>query len=87
MAPITRRAAREKTPPNQRHVGEYDTIEEDQFFNAYDREYGEKSIPMIAIESGTTKPTAKRWLYNRCLNGRDVHYYTRKRSKVLSYKS
>jgi transposase len=87
MAPITRRAAREKTPPNQRHVGEYDTIEKDRFFNAYDREHGEKSIPTIAIESGTTESTAKRWLHDRRLNGRDAHRHTRKRSKVLGHKS
>jgi len=87
MAPITRRAAREKTPPNQRHVGEYDTIKKDRFFNAHDREHGEKSIPMIAIESGTTESTAKRWLYDRRLNGRDAHRYMCKRLKVLGYKS
>lgn len=87
MAPITRRAAREKTPPNQRHVGEYNTIKKDRFFNAYDREHGEKSIPTIAIESGTTKSTVKRWLHDRRLNRRDAHRHTRKRLKVLSYKS
>jgi hypothetical protein len=87
MAPITRRAAREKTPPNQRHVGEYDMIEKGRFFNVYNREHGKKSIPTIAIKSGTTESIAKRWLYDRRLNGRDIHRYMYKRLKVLSYKS
>jgi hypothetical protein len=87
MAPITRRAAREKTPPNQRHVGEYDTIEKGRFFNVYDREHGKKSISMIVIKSGTTESIAKRWLYDRRLNGRDIHRYMCKRLKVLGYKS
>ena len=87
MAPITRRTAREKTPPNQRHVGEYDTIEKDRFFNAYDREHGGKSMPTIAIKSGTTESIVKRWLYDRRLNGRNAYRYTRKRLKVLGYKS
>ena len=87
MAPIIWRAARKKTPPNQRHVSKYDTIEKNQFFNAYNREYSKKSIPTIAIKFGTTEPTIKRWLHNKYLNGHDVYYYTRKRLKVLSYKS
>jgi hypothetical protein len=87
MAPITRRVVYEKTPPNQRHVGEYNTIKKKQFFNAYDQEYSKKSIPTIIIKSGTTESTAKRWLHNRYLNGRDAHRHTHKRSKVLSYKS
>jgi hypothetical protein len=87
MAPITRRAAREKTPPNQRHVGEYNTIKKDRFFNAYDQEHGEKSIPTIAIKSSTTEPTVKRWLHDRRLNGHNAHRHTRKRLKVLGYKS
>jgi hypothetical protein len=57
------------------------------FFDAYDREHGKKSIPTIAIESGTTEPTAKRWLRDRRKNGREAHRHTRKRSKVLGHKS
>jgi hypothetical protein len=72
MAPTTRRAACERTPPRERHVGEYDTIEKDRFFDAYDREHGVKSIPMIALESRTTEPTAKCWLRDRRENGREV---------------
>jgi hypothetical protein len=87
MAPTTRRAARERTPPRQRHVGEYDTIEKDRFFDAYDREHGVKSILTIALESGTTEPIAKRWLRDRRENGREAHRHTRKRSKVLGHKS
>jgi hypothetical protein len=62
-------------------------IEKYRFFNVYNREHSEKSIPIIAIKSGTTEPIAKRWLYNRYLNGHDVHRYTHKKLKVLSYKS
>jgi hypothetical protein len=87
MAPISRRIAREKTPPNQRHVGEYDTIEKGWFFNIYNQEHGKKSIPIIVIKSSTIKSIAKRWLYNRRLNRRDIYRYIYKRSKVLSYKS
>ena len=62
-------------------------IKKDRFFNAYDREYGEKSIPIIAIKSSTTEPIVKRWLYDRRLNRRNVYRYTRKRLKILSYRS
>ncbi|KAH7384803.1 hypothetical protein BKA64DRAFT_149709 [Cadophora sp. MPI-SDFR-AT-0126] len=79
MAPSTRFTKRPSTPEYQSHVGEYNTIEKTRFFNAYDREYPGKSIPVLALESGTSEPTAKRWLA--------AYRHTRKRSKILGKQS
>jgi hypothetical protein len=87
MAPSTRRTARPRTPEYKSHSGEYTTIEKTRFFNAYDRDHPAKSIPQLALESGTSEPTAKRWLRDRVKNQDSAYRHTRQRSKVLGKQS
>jgi len=83
MAPTTRRISRTTPPPGPLEPKEADTVKKCRFYDAYDRDYNEKSLRQIARETPTSEGTARRWLRQRESLGSIAYRTTRKRSTKL----